>query len=242
VTTIDSTRLRRVAIIEEDDQILAVNKPPGLAVHGGAGLKQTTLIELLESAYPESTKLHPVHRIDRGTSGLVLVAKSAAVARAISQSWSENQKTYLALVDGHLSGPMEINEALPDPRGRMKSASTRLRIESKSQGELGRITLVRVDIDTGRMHQIRRHLAQRGHPILLDDKYGDFRRNRAFRTDLKRIYEVALKHMMLHSWQLTFVDPGSNKRRRLVAEIPSPWPALFEAVRIRRPSDRARSG
>lgn len=240
---IDPKRLKNIEVIAEDDQILAIAKPPGLAVHGGANTKSRSLLQILESSWvndvapPEGLRL--VHRIDRDTSGLVLLAKSADLQRQLQKQWPRVRKVYLAWVLGALKFEGVIDKALTDD-GREYSARTRVRA-LKQITQKPASTLIYAELLTGRKHQIRRHLADKGYPILMDDKYGDFAQNRVFREQVKQKIGVTPKYLMLHSFYLEMPElsverkkaAGQNSRERSTNEAPSylaPPPELWGKI------------
>jgi 23S rRNA pseudouridine955/2504/2580 synthase len=219
----DASKLLSISILFEDDFLVAVSKPPGMAVHGGAGGGRT-VIELLEAAYPNPRRLHLVHRIDAATSGLLLLAKSPQVTRAAGAIWDRFQKTYLALALGSI-GDTTIDRALPDDEGKLESARTKVR----SLLALPECTLVSATIETGRTHQIRRHLALAGHPILMDDKHGDFAANKRWSRAVREAGGPRPKHLMLHAHRLTGPHPMTGESVALCADPPAFWREILAA-------------
>ena len=209
------------SILYEDDSLLVVDKPAGLAVHGGSGVN-LGLIEALRAARPED-RLELVHRLDRGTSGCLLVARKRAALRALQQQIREHQveKVYLALVDGDWPRGLTVMDAPLDKRTTAggekvvyahrdgKSAVTHFKVRER----FGDMSLLEVALETGRTHQIRVHCQLAGHPLLGDDKYGDDARNQAMRRR-------GLKRMFLHAHRLCFDVPASGER--LCVESPLP--------------------
>jgi 23S rRNA pseudouridine955/2504/2580 synthase len=211
--------------------VLAIDKPAGVAVHGGSGVS-FGVIEQLRTARPGAKFLELVHRLDRETSGILLVAKKRSALLALQDQFREREtgKTYLALVEGAWPANKKVLDApLPNTccrRLRWRGAGERrVRVVAKDHPDAMRaITLVRVlarlalpgdatplsllavTIKTGRTHQIRVHLASAGHPIAGDDKYGDFERQRA-------LQKLGLKRMFLHAWRLQFNHPASGEPR-----------------------------
>ena len=189
----------------EDDALLAIDKPAGVAVHGGSGVS-FGVIEQLRRARPAARFLELVHRLDRETSGILLVAKKRSALTALQDQFREREtgKTYLALVEGTWPANKKVLDAplakylLPGPAGASDAGERRVRVVAKDHPDAMRaVTLVKVlarftlpggrqpmsllavTIKTGRTHQIRVHLASDGHAIAGDDKYGSFERNRA---------------------------------------------------------------
>ncbi len=209
-------------LIYEDDGLIAVNKPAGVAVHGGSGISHG-VIEQLRAAQPEAKFLELVHRLDRDTSGLLLLAKKRSVLVAMHELIRSGQmdKRYLALVQGHWpAGKQHVKLKLQ----RRVTGSGERRVDVNDDGkeshtvfELERVcgtcSLLQAQLKTGRTHQIRVHLAHMGFPIVGDDKYGDFESN-------KRLARQGFKRMFLHAWKLAFVHPLGGARLKLVAPLP----------------------
>ncbi|MDO9419466.1 MAG: RluA family pseudouridine synthase [Herminiimonas sp.] len=225
---------REFPILFEDEHLLAIAKPAGVAVHGGSGVA-FGVIEQLRMARPEAKFLELVHRLDRETSGILLIAKKRVALRNLQEQFREREtdKIYLALVSGAwpvnkkvLDEPLQ-KYLLPDGERRVqvvgKEHPDGMRavtlVKAKAALSLpGRVfTLLEVTLKTGRTHQIRVHLASEGHPIAGDDKYGDFELNKALQ---KEAAGAALKRMFLHAWRLKFTHPSSGKRIDLLAALP----------------------
>ena len=220
-------------VLFEDDFVLAIDKPAGVAVHGGSGVS-FGVIEQLRMARPESDFLELVHRLDRETSGILLIAKRRMALKLLQEQFREREtdKVYLALVKGAWPANQRvIDKALhkyetPNGERRVKVVANDhpdgLRsvtlVKVKSTFADGLFTLLEVTIKTGRTHQIRVHLADAGHPIAGDDKYGDFELNKA----LQKFNPGApsLKRMFLHAWRLKFNHPKLRKVVQLQAELP----------------------
>ncbi len=221
---------REFPILFEDEQMLAIDKPAGVAVHGGSGVS-FGVIEQLRQARPGARMLELVHRLDRDTSGVLLVAKKRSALTRLQDQFRDREtgKTYLALVKGQWPTNKKVID-LPLQRYLLPSGvgegERRVRIAHKDDANAQRaITLVRVarlvgdysllevTIKTGRTHQIRVHLASQGYPIVGDDKYGDFELN-------KRMSAQGLKRMFLHAWRLQFVHPQLGKPQTLQADLP----------------------
>lgn len=198
-------------ILFEDDNLLVVNKQAGMAVHEGREiLKRHSLLGMLEATYG-SHRIRLVHRIDKETSGLLVVAKQDAVAEELEKLFEEGevQKDYLALVKGRLHPRKgRIDFPLPGREGRAVRALTLYEVEREFSGT----TLVLVKIETGRMHQIRLHFAKLGHPVVLDGQHGDFAFNKQFRK------AYGLKRQFLHARSIALDYRG--KRRKWTARLP----------------------
>jgi len=236
---------REFAIVHEDDAIVCIDKPAGVAVHGGSG-ESFGVIEQMRRTRPDQF-LELVHRLDKETSGLLLVAKtrpalvklqndlrSRAPGRAIG-------KTYAALVVGAWPESLKVIDVAlrkdtladgsrhvrtvdeDDERGR-RSISL-VRVAHRCAG----FTLLDVTIKTGRTHQIRVHLTDAGHPIAGDPKYGDFAVNRSLARG-QLVASVRFDRMFLHARRLRFVHPASGELIELEAPLPEPCQALLAAL------------
>ncbi|HHW7522642.1 TPA: 23S rRNA pseudouridine(955/2504/2580) synthase RluC [Mannheimia haemolytica] len=221
-----STKLNKVAELEsqilyEDDSMLVINKPSGIAVHGGSGLS-FGVIEALRALRPQARFLELVHRIDRDTSGILLVAKKRSALRSLHEQLREKvvQKDYLALVRGQwqahtkvIKAPLLKNELASGERivrvsEEGKPSETRFSIEER----YANATLVKASPITGRTHQIRVHTQYAGHPIALDDKYGDVE----FDSKMK---EVGLQRLFLHAHAIRFEHPKTGEEMVITAPL-----------------------
>lgn len=199
--------MKNIDILYEDDSCLILNKAAGLAVQGGNKVS-VSLDSILSREIHAKTFL--VHRLDKDTSGVILVAKNKEAAAYYSKAFSlrKVQKLYMALCAGipkKKSG--HIQEALP-VKGTIKTANTEYHVVAEGAG----YSLIKLNLGTGRMHQIRRHLAYIGHPILGDDKYGDFILNKSVKKN------HAVKKLLLHAWKL--IIPGLNHEIQVEAPLP----------------------
>ena len=196
--------MKNIEILYEDEFIIIINKPAGLAVQGGKGVK-TSLDSLLTQFFKEENRSQPpllVHRLDKDTSGILLVAKGHAQAARFSALINEKKtvKQYIAVCSG-LFSPEKTEGVITDElevHGAVKNSETRYRvIESGRPGACEfDYSVLELELGTGRMHQIRRHLAMNKSPILGDDKYGDFSLNKKLRK------EAGLKKLLLHARRL----------------------------------------
>ncbi len=225
---VDRSRLRTLQVLHEDDALVAVAKPPGMSVHGGAGESGPTVIDLLRAASPDDLQL--AHRIDRATSGLLLLAKGAAVTRALGAAWASVEKRYLAVALGELAGRRRYEAPLAGKDGRMEDARTDVEPLASLAAVEPRCTLVSVRIETGRMHQIRRHLAGDRHPLLLDDKHGDFAASKAWSKAVRDAGGPRPKHLMLHAWRVRLRHPTTGEALELTAPVPASWPELLRVA------------
>ena len=228
---------REFAVLLEDDHLLAVNKPAGVAVHGGSGVS-FGVIEQLRMARPDARFLELVHRLDRDTSGVLLLAKKRSALTALQDQFRarDTGKVYAALVFGAWPDKLKVID-LPLHKTHDAAGQRHVRVVSPAHSDgLRSITLVKVlqqqaqttlldvTIKTGRTHQIRVHLAHAGHPIVGDPKYGDFVRNKAFAR------QHQLSRMFLHARQLAFNHPDSGERITLAAPVPADFDALSKAL------------
>ena len=226
---------RDFPVLLEDEYFIAINKPAGVAVHGGSGVS-FGVIEQLRMARPQAKFLELVHRLDRDTSGILLVAKKRSALKHLQDQFRERQtgKTYLAMVRGTWPAKLKVldkplhkylldgNEAQAgerrvkvvardDPDGMPSVTLVKVRAACEA------CSLLEVTIKTGRTHQIRVHLASEGHPILGDDKYGDFELNKSL---ARAGAQPGLKRMFLHAWRLQLNHPASGERLELLADLP----------------------
>lgn len=233
-------------VLHEDEHLLVVDKPAGLAAHPGTGITGATLVEearayLKVPADLPSTefKPSPAHRLDRETSGVVLVAKSRRCMAALTAIFTEGEavkKSYLALVKGKLpraEGVIDLPLSEHEQTSRSKAqrgvnfqeALTRYRVVSSMR----EASLVQVRIETGRTHQIRRHLQSVGHPVAGDSRYGDFPFNRLART------RWGLRRMFLHAWKLEIPHPMTERPLRVEAPVPEELLAVLRKMNLAPP-------
>jgi 23S rRNA pseudouridine955/2504/2580 synthase len=226
-------------VLHEDADLLVVDKPAGLAAHPGTGIEGATLVEMARAylRVPAGVPSHefkpsPAHRLDRDTSGVILVAKNRKTMVRLTEIFTSGEgvsKSYLALAKGKMSrdtGTIDLPLSEHEQSGKSKSirgvnfqeALTRWRVLASMK----EASLLQIAIETGRTHQIRRHLEAAGHPVAGDKRYGDFPFNHAART------RWGLKRMFLHAWKLTLPHPTTGARLSLVAPLPS---ELVEALR-----------
>jgi 23S rRNA pseudouridine955/2504/2580 synthase len=205
--------LKRIGLLFESDEILVFNKPAGLAVQGGAGIG-VSLDSLLAAEYRPRPLL--VHRLDQDTSGLILAAKNREAAARFSRLFAGRGliKRYRALCAGTPPADSGQISVSLEVRGVEKTAQTTYR---RLAGN-GDFSLLELELGTGRMHQIRRHLALGGNPVLGDDKYGDFALNKTLRRTM------GLRRLLLHAWRL-IIPPGPEDSGGL--DISAPLPDYF---------------
>ena len=238
---------REFPLLFEDESLLAIDKPAGVAVHGGSGVS-FGVIEQLRQARPQAKLLELVHRLDRDTSGILLVAKKRSALRHLQDQFREREtgKTYLALVKGDwpaklkvidqpllkfllqgqdgAEGERRVRVTTPEDPDGMRSV-TLVKVSRRFSGA----TLLEVTIKTGRTHQIRVHLASQGHPIAGDDKYGYFEWNRQLQRPGN---SPGLKRMFLHAWRLQFNHPVTAERVALQTDLPPELKAYVDHASI----------
>ena len=242
---------KNFAVLFEDAHFLAIDKPAGVAVHGGSGVS-FGVIEQLRMARPQAPFLELVHRLDRETSGILLVAKKRSALKHLQSQFRDREtgKTYLALTLGQWPSNKKVldkplHKYLLDTEGGKGEGERRVRVVSKddpngmpsltlvkvncttAQGAPQPYSLLEVTIKTGRTHQIRVHLASEGMPIVGDDKYGDFERNKAL---ARATGAQSLKRMFLHAWRLQCDHPATGQRVELHAPPPPELAAFLQAV------------
>ena len=214
-------------IIYEDDALLAINKPSGYAVHGGSGLN-FGVIELIRHARPKAKFLELVHRIDRETSGILLIAKKRSALVNMHDMMRHNriEKKYIMMVEGEWTEPKKTVELMLK-KTFTQGGERRVNVtdgEDDSQNQmsktifylkksLGTYSLLEAKLITGRTHQLRVQLAYLGFPILGDDKYGDFALNKA-------LQKKGLKRMFLHAFSMKMKHPLTEKLLELKAPLP----------------------
>ena len=220
-------------VLFEDEQLLVIDKPSGLAVHGGSGVS-VGLIEALRELRPHTPFLELAHRLDRDTSGCLLIAKSRPALMHLHDLLREGglDKRYLALVAGPWRGGTRHVEAALEAT-RPQSGERRVEVDEEGKESASDFTprekfsdtaLVEVRLLTGRMHQARVHAAHIGHPIAGDDKYGD----RDFNQRMKR---QGLTRLFLHAARLEFRHPLGGRKMRIEAPLPVELERVLEKLR-----------
>ena len=240
---------REFPILFEDEHLIALDKPAGVAVHGGSGVS-FGVIEQLRRARPQAKFLELVHRLDRDTSGILLVAKKRSALTKLQDQFREREtgKTYLALVvgkwpankkvldkplvkyllpgrngpDGLIEGERRVKVTSKDDPEGMKSL-TLVKVAQRVEIHGGEFTLLEVTLKTGRTHQIRVHLASEGFPIAGDDKYGEYELN-------KTLQKQGLKRMYLHAWRLQIEHPATAQTMVFVAALPQALAACCPSI------------
>ena len=220
------------AIVHEDPRLLVLDKPAGVAVHGGSGVS-FGVIEALRAARPDET-LELVHRIDRETSGLLLVSRKPAALRTLHALLRDGQvdKRYLALVKGKWElGRKRIDAPLRTDIRVSGERTVKVHETGKEAASVfkpvqffgKKATLLEVSLETGRTHQIRVHAAHAGHPLAGDDKYGDAEFNEAMKS-------LGLTRMFLHASQLSFTWPETGVEFSVNAPLPKELAAVIDAL------------
>lgn len=223
-------KMIEACVIEEDDCFVAIDKPTGLASHGGSGVSFGA-IELMRAARPHQT-LELVHRLDRDTSGVLLLAKKRSALREVQKEIREGrvEKRYLALMSGRISQrpfnievPLDVN----------KQSQGMVRVSERGKYALSRVrwvdwvgghSLAEITIETGRTHQIRVHAKHVEHPLLGDDKYGDFALNR-------QVKPLGLKRTFLHAAYLAFAMNDGGREYHISAPMPEDLQNVIERLK-----------
>jgi 23S rRNA pseudouridine955/2504/2580 synthase len=210
-------------IVHEDEALIVLDKPAGVAVHGGSGVS-FGVIESLRAARPQAKLLELVHRLDRDTSGLLMIAKKRSALVELHRMLREGEveKVYLAVAKGTpAEAAFDISEALH--KYVTAEGERRVSVAQAGRAALTRVKRLKAGRDacllelrllTGRTHQIRVHLAHAGHPVLGDDKYGDFALNRA-------LAKAGVRRLFLHASRLALAHPLSGERLRLQSPLPA---------------------
>jgi 23S rRNA pseudouridine955/2504/2580 synthase len=219
-------------VVHEDESLLVLDKPSGLAVHGGSGVS-FGVIERFRAARPQLKFLELAHRLDRDTSGLLMLAKKRSTLTALHAALREGRvrKRYLALVLGRWRDE-ERRVSLPLKKYVTRTGERRVSVHRegrksetvfRKERALRDFTLLSADLLTGRTHQIRVQLAHLGFPIAGDDKYGDFERNRG-------LAKLGLGRLFLHAAELEFVHPMSGATLRLSSPLPGPLARFLDSL------------
>jgi 23S rRNA pseudouridine955/2504/2580 synthase len=225
---VKTARPAEFPVIYEDAALLVIDKPAGVAVHGGSGVS-FGVIESLRAGRPQAKVLELAHRLDRDTSGLLIVCKKRSALTEVHRQLrdGEVEKIYSTIVKGT---PAEASFELAEPLHKYVTAGGERRVSVREGGMSARtqvrvrkrgadFSLLEVRLLTGRTHQIRVHLAHAGHPVLGDDKYGDFALNR-------ELAGQGVKRLCLHAGRLAFAHPLTGERLRLEAALPADMAAF----------------
>ncbi len=224
------------AILHEDELVLVLNKPAGIAVHGGSGIHYG-VIEALRALREEASRYELVHRLDRATSGLLLIAKRRSALRFLHEAMRSHQieKQYLALLQGKMRKSKTVLAPLKkqmlrsgerlvqvDPEGKSAESHFRPQLACSSA------TLAEVEIITGRTHQIRVHGAHINHPLAGDARYGDEQFNRQMK-------QLGLNRLFLHAHRISFPHPGDETTVRLEAPLPNELQQVLQQLEANEP-------
>ena len=232
-------------ILYEDEALLVIDKPAGIAVHGGSGVS-FGVIEALRRQRPQARFLELAHRLDRETSGILLVGKKRSALTALHDMFREGglgggrgaDKRYLVLVKGRWMDPLR-HARQPLLKYLLDSGERRVRVspEGKPSHTVFRLlarwqnfSVLEAELKTGRTHQIRVHLADLGYPIAGDEKYGDFETNRL-------LARSGLKRMFLHAWKMRFTHPLKDEGLELEAPVPESLKSFVDLLAQRESQD-----
>jgi tRNA pseudouridine65 synthase len=226
-------------VLHQDTAMVALDKPSGLAVHESdyTGPLEDTAIAQAKKKFGD---IFAVHRLDAGTSGVLLLARSKQAAAKLSTQFEAQtvQKKYIAVVRGWAPQEGVIDQALPDASGVSKAARTTFRCLGRcalpvpmGRYPQARYSLIEATPETGRMHQIRRHFKFLSHPLVGDVKYGKGDHNRLFRD------KFGMNRLLLHAWRISFEHPTSGERVELTAPLDSELQHVFQELGWNIPSD-----
>ena len=215
-----------------DDELIIVNKPAGIAAHGGSGIR-FGIIEIMRACYPDDRELDLVHRLDRDTSGCLLLARKRTALKQLHDMFQHGsiQKQYLALLAGNWRNGRHI---IDTPLAKTRNVSGQRLVQTSDEGRASRscfivehnyagCCLARVILETGRMHQIRVHAASAEHAVAGDTKYGEREFNRHMKS-------YGLKRLFLHAANLTFVHPLHGRTLSIDAPLDSDLAAVLEKI------------
>ena len=227
-----------IDIVFEDDWIKIVNKPSNLIVHHSRyarNLDETSLCQLVNQSEAQE-KSHPVHRLDRKTSGLIIFAKEKSIIPKFQTLFDNGdiQKTYIALVRGFVSEPGELDAPIrADEATIYKEALTHYTPLHQFEVDIpvvpypiSRYTFLKLEPKTGRMHQLRKHMNKFSHPIIGDPKYGNRHHNHMF------IDKLGISNLFLHAQSLTFQHPNSNETISVKAPFPPFWKHMMTEFKV----------
>lgn len=216
----------KLPLLYEDDYLLAVNKPTGLLTVPATNIPvEKTVLGIIQMMFASrGVKPYVLHRLDRGTSGILLFGKFPRDRQLLEEIFKgqKTQKRYWALVQGHLKDREGII------RGKIQARHSPTLVESESHYRVIRkfppCSLLEVEISTGRKHQIRKHLASIGHPVVLDPLYGDHRFNKKFRAIF------GFQRIALHAESISFIHPFTKKPLEIRAPLPKELTLLMEKL------------
>ena len=212
-----------IPLLHHDDHLVVVNKPSGLAVHRGMSREKIVVLQLVRNLV--GRHVYPVHRLDRATSGALLLALNPGTARLLQEQWESGgvEKRYLALVRGIPPEEGVIDSPVPrSPQGLRVPAVT----EFRRLAVFERYALMEARPLTGRLHQIRRHFKHISHPLIGDVRYGKGEHNRLFRE------RFGLHRLALHALSLEFDHPATGERVRITASVPEDLAGPLRAMGV----------
>ncbi len=234
---------RTFDVLYEDDCLLVINKPAGVAVHGGSGVS-FGVIEQLRAANPKAKFLELVHRLDKETSGILVLAKKRSALVKLHEQVREGSidKRYQALVHGqwknqrqHIRSPLlKYHTADGERRVRVDPDGLASHTVFNVLERYPDFTLLEAELKTGRTHQIRVHLASSGYMIAGDDKYGDFDLNKR----LQKAENGGLKRMFLHAYRITFIHPETGRPITIEAPLPEECTSYLSALQQQETGDK----
>jgi 23S rRNA pseudouridine1911/1915/1917 synthase len=235
-----------ISILHEDQDVIVLDKPAGLVVHPGAGHKGGTLVNALLYHSPgldgigDPDRPGIVHRLDKETSGTMVVAKSRLAYESLSRQFKmrEVRKIYLALAYGEVKKAAGIIDL---PIGRHPKHRKKMSIKSRQsrptetrwqiKEAFAEVTLLEIDLRTGRTHQVRVHCAAMGHPVVGDATYGKKRRWQKVLSGTTLEGLKIARRQMLHAWKLTFVHPRTGRKMHCESPLPSDMASVLDALR-----------
>jgi 23S rRNA pseudouridine1911/1915/1917 synthase len=226
-----------LTVVYEDVDLLVIDKPAGMVVHPAPGHASGTLVNAVLGHVPnlelnmgDEARPGIVHRLDKDTSGLLVVAKRRGAHEALTRQMAAHKmhKEYIALVDGHPKPVMGVIDApiARDPRDRHRMAvvagGRSARTHYEVERDLGRYSLVKATLETGRTHQIRVHMAYIGHPLVGDPVYG--------KRTLQEAGKMGLERQFLHAYKLGFTLPSTGEWKEFVSELPGDLQAVLHKL------------
>ena len=222
-------------IIYQDKYLVAINKPPGLLVHRSKLANDAEVFALQTLRNQLDQHVYPIHRLDRKTSGVLLFALNEEMHKVMQKAFAEKQikKTYLAIVRGYTEDEETINYPLKKENGNIQEAITNYETLARTEIELpfgkhptSRYSLLELSPETGRKHQIRKHLAHIHHPIIADRPHGDNQQNKLFKE------KFSLMTMMLHALELQFIHPVNGEHIKIAAELHSEFRRMIVELNL----------
>jgi len=216
-------------VLFSDAHLTALLKPSGMLVHRGMGNDRITLAGLATRQL--GLPVHPIHRLDRGTSGVLVIAHTPDVAADLQQAWTDGraQKVYLALVRGSPPPHAAIDHPVPRTEGGER-VPARTDVRTLATSTVERVALVEARPHTGRFHQIRRHLKHLGHPVVCDANYGDNKFNRMMRE------RWGLDRLALHCERVAFDHPRDGRRLEVRASVTEDLARVLRALGLEAPA------